>query len=265
MRCVVTALTHRGGRLYLRSMLPSTIETLTVAEAYRNRSEATVAATRYRIARSVRRLHPTFVLRGGSFDDDPLVTALRHRLAIGELPLILSGECWAGPASGRYSCAVCGVAIANGGAEYEAPTGNLHAHPSCFLTWRQESLALARSRQSTNNSQLGAIASSSDVDGSSGHALEPAKPENTLLRQKARQAIERRRMPNREPDRFCGALGVGHMCSVCERPVTTEETDLELCFRRDGTPETVYHLHVRCYTAWVRTLRDGSHGLPRNR
>ena len=91
------------------------------------------------------------------------------------------------------------------------------------------------------------------------------KPENPLLRERARQAIERKRIPNREPDRLGGTRGAGRVCSVCERPVTTEETDLEVHFMLDGTPHALYHVHVRCYAAWMRAVQDGPDGLPRNR
>jgi len=97
------------------------------------------------------------------------------------------------------------------------------------------------------------------VRGSSDHPV--GRPDNLLLRKKARQAVERRRMPNREPDRLGGAVGVGRTCSVCERVVTTKETDLELFFTRDGKRgPTVYHVHAHCYSAWVATLRDGPDG-----
>ena len=84
------------------------------------------------------------------------------------------------------------------------------------------------------------------------------KSENPLLREKARQAIDRRRVPSREPDRLRGMTGVGRTCSVCESPVTTEETDIELHFENGATPEqlAVYHVHLRCYSAWVRTIRE---------
>jgi hypothetical protein len=111
------------------------------------------------------------------------------------------------------------------------------------------------------------MSGSSDTEDVVSRAPTPLiRPENPLLREKARQAIERKRMPNREPDRLGGVAGVGHMCSVCERPVTTMETDLELIFARDGTPgSAVYHVHVRCYSAWARTLQDNPDGLARNR
>jgi len=97
------------------------------------------------------------------------------------------------------------------------------------------------------------------IRGSSDPPSEP--PDNVLFRERARQAIERKRIPNREPHRFGGAVGVGRMCSVCELAVTAEETDLELFFTRDGKlGPTVYHVHVRCYSAWARTIQDRSKG-----
>jgi len=109
------------------------------------------------------------------------------------------------------------------------------------------------------------LSGSSEVDDA--RAAAPlTRSDNPLLREKARQAVERKRMPNREPDRLGGVAGVGRLCSVCERPVTAEETDLELLFSRDGIPgATVYHVHVRCYSAWARAIQDGADGLFKNR
>jgi len=111
------------------------------------------------------------------------------------------------------------------------------------------------------------VSGSSELEDVRTHPSAPlGKPDNPLLREKARQAIERRRMPNREPDRLGGIAGIGRICSVCERPVTTEETDLELLFGRDGTPGPVaYHVHVRCYSAWARTIQDSADGFSENR
>lgn len=82
--------------------------------------------------------------------------------------------------------------------------------------------------------------------------------DSPLLRERARQAIERKRIPNREPDRLGGVAGVGNVCSVCERVVTTKETDLELFFTRDGKRgPTVYHVHAHCYSAWAWTVQEG--------
>jgi len=111
---------------------------------------------------------------------------------------------------------------------------------------------LAASRRCLNRAF--GVSGATDVDASSDQA--------PWLREKARQAIERKRMPNREPIRLGGVAGVGHLCAVCERAVTTGETDLELFFTRDGKrAPTVYHVHARCYAAWARTIQDGSDGV----
>jgi len=83
----------------------------------------------------------------------------------------------------------------------------------------------------------------------------PVHPESPLLREKARRAIARKRMPNREPDHVSGMAGVGRNCSVCQDAITNE-TDLELRVERYVSEPAVYHAHVRCFAAWMRTLRD---------
>lgn len=101
------------------------------------------------------------------------------------------------------------------------------------------------------------ITGGSDPDGAPPSDPAGGRPGHTVLREKVRQAIEQGRMPTREPVTLHGAVGVGRRCSVCEEPVTTEETDLRLYFARDrAAGPVVHHVHVRCYSAWVHTLRD---------
>jgi hypothetical protein len=101
------------------------------------------------------------------------------------------------------------------------------------------------------------FAGGSDVDGARPSEPGIRRPQDTVLREAVRQAIEQRRIPAREPEAFKGAVGVGRTCAVCEQPVTTAETDLELHFTRDGgAGPAIYHIHVRCYSAWARTIRD---------
>jgi len=59
-----------------------------------------------------------------------------------------------------------------------------------------------------------------------------------LLRVKARETVEQRKLPNRHPDRLWRGPGVGAPYAMCV---------------------DMYHLHVRCYSAWelVRTKVDG--------
>jgi len=91
------------------------------------------------------------------------------------------------------------------------------------------------------------------------HTYEADAVEETELRQRARVAIESRRMPNRHPDRLWGGPGVGAPCPICGRPVTKDEMEFEVQFAKDGNPSgradgdghlDVFHVHVRCFSAW---------------
>ena len=77
-------------------------------------------------------------------------------------------------------------------------------------------------------------------------------PNETILREKAHQAVEQRRLPNRRPDRLWGGPGVGAPCVVCDIPVEKREIEFEMEFARGGgTPYfDVYHVHTLCFAAW---------------
>ena len=87
-------------------------------------------------------------------------------------------------------------------------------------------------------------------------------PDERILREKARQAVEQRRLPNRPPDRLWGGPGVGAPCAVCDRPVEKAEMEFEIQFARDGGIPyfDVFHVHTRCYAVWefVRRPDAGS-------
>jgi len=74
----------------------------------------------------------------------------------------------------------------------------------------------------------------------------------TILRQHAREALRRGRLPNRPPDRTYGGHGTGSLCTICGLRTTKEETELEIEFDHDGSiPGWVRHyLHLRCFAAW---------------
>lgn len=86
-------------------------------------------------------------------------------------------------------------------------------------------------------------------------------PDEPILREHARQALEQNKMPNRQPDRMWGGAGVGLPCTICDKPVSKSEMELEVEFSMDGgMPQVaVYHVHVRCFSAWelVRSKADG--------
>jgi hypothetical protein len=88
-------------------------------------------------------------------------------------------------------------------------------------------------------------------------------PDEGVLRDKARQAVEQRKVPNRSPDRLWGGPGVGAPCAVCDRPVEKAEMEFEIQFARDGSTTPyfdVFHVHTRCYALWefVRRSEAGS-------
>ena len=87
-------------------------------------------------------------------------------------------------------------------------------------------------------------------------------PDEPALRHYARQALEQNKMPNRQPDRMWGGPGVGLACTICGKPVLKDEMEFEVQFSMDGGAphlDAVYHVHVRCYSAWelVRSKPDG--------
>jgi hypothetical protein len=77
-------------------------------------------------------------------------------------------------------------------------------------------------------------------------------PDEAILREKARKAIQSGRMPRHPPDRTWGGPGVGAACAVCEKPVTKAELEFEIQFARDGSDPVLdrFHVHLRCFAAW---------------
>jgi hypothetical protein len=77
-------------------------------------------------------------------------------------------------------------------------------------------------------------------------------PDEVRLREQAREAIKKSRLPARPPDRTGGGPGEGLACAVCQRPVTKDEMEFEIEFVHDGRTPKIdkYHVHVRCFAAW---------------
>jgi hypothetical protein len=91
-----------------------------------------------------------------------------------------------------------------------------------------------------------------DVDLTSRPEADASQMDESKLREKAREAIQARRLPNRAPERMWGGPGVGASCVICDKPVTRDEVEFELEFAPDGgdpDPRN-YHVHVRCFAAW---------------
>jgi hypothetical protein len=82
------------------------------------------------------------------------------------------------------------------------------------------------------------------------------------LRQKVVDRLRDGKLPGQPPDRLWGGPGVNAPCSVCDRPVRTDEMEFEVQFARDGgAPHfDVFHVHTRCYAVWelIRGDQSGS-------
>src|SRR6266481_3910130 len=77
-------------------------------------------------------------------------------------------------------------------------------------------------------------------------------PDEKILREKARAAINAGKVPTTRPDRTWGGPGVGAPCAVCDLPVTKDELEFEIQFSHNGDNPGLdkYHVHVRCFAAW---------------
>jgi hypothetical protein len=77
-------------------------------------------------------------------------------------------------------------------------------------------------------------------------------PDENILREKTRAAVQDGKIPSRRADRTWGGPGVGATCAICELPATRAEMELEVQFARDGDNPGLdkFHVHVRCFAAW---------------
>ena len=76
-------------------------------------------------------------------------------------------------------------------------------------------------------------------------------PDELILRQQAREAVQQGKLPARRPDRVWGGPGAGEVCSVCDKRITRDDIEYQIEFSRasaDGVDK--YHLHIRCNAAW---------------
>lgn len=80
---------------------------------------------------------------------------------------------------------------------------------------------------------------------------------DSILRAKAREAIEAGTLPNRRPDRMWGGPGVGAQCTICGAPVRHDELELEMEFTLDAGPgPSKHHVHIRCFSALEFEMRN---------
>jgi hypothetical protein len=85
-----------------------------------------------------------------------------------------------------------------------------------------------------------------------------AIPDETLLREKARQAIRAEKLPSRRPDRMWGGSGLGDRCVICGETITRDQMELEIQFARAGAGSDLdgFHVHVWCFAAWELERRQ---------
>jgi hypothetical protein len=77
-------------------------------------------------------------------------------------------------------------------------------------------------------------------------------PDEPRLPELAREAIERRALPTKKPDRTFGGPGSGSACAVCGATITRDQMAWEIEFDRQGMEpgSDRYYLHPRCFAAW---------------
>jgi hypothetical protein len=77
-------------------------------------------------------------------------------------------------------------------------------------------------------------------------------PDELLLREKAREAIQSAAVPTRKPDRTFGGPGSNEACAVCGETVTKDQMEFEIEFNRHGPTPGLdrFYLHPRCFAAW---------------
>lgn len=84
---------------------------------------------------------------------------------------------------------------------------------------------------------------------------------DAFVRGKVRDAIRSAKIPKRAPDRVWGGLGTGVRCHICDAPIHSDQTELELEFILDDRSKSVHHLvHLRCFSAFEveRELADAA-------
>jgi hypothetical protein len=75
-------------------------------------------------------------------------------------------------------------------------------------------------------------------------------------------AIRDGRLPNRLPSQVWGGWGDGQQCSLCDRPITPEQTEVEFELDTDGGSDgPTYRMHTDCYKAWEDALPAATNRL----
>ena len=77
-------------------------------------------------------------------------------------------------------------------------------------------------------------------------------PDESILREKAREAIRSGKLPANKPDRTFGGTSRGAVCAVCGDAIPRQQMEFEIEFNSYGVmPGSAHcHLHPRCFAAW---------------
>jgi hypothetical protein len=85
-------------------------------------------------------------------------------------------------------------------------------------------------------------------------------PSHENLRRMVRQRLAERTLPRTTPRRVWGGAGLGLPCSICELPVTADQSELQVEFaddHQDAPMLQVLHLHTACFAVWELERTDG--------
>jgi hypothetical protein len=75
--------------------------------------------------------------------------------------------------------------------------------------------------------------------------------DESLLSERARDAIMAGRLPARAPTGVWGGPGTGKSCAVCTQVIGGDGLGFELEFDGDGIAgPNVYNVHIWCFAAW---------------
>jgi hypothetical protein len=74
-------------------------------------------------------------------------------------------------------------------------------------------------------------------------------PDEPLLREQARTAVQNGKIPARPADRMWEGPGIGNECVICQRPIRNDEMEFATP-TGDGPDLAKFHLHIRCFAAW---------------
>ena len=77
------------------------------------------------------------------------------------------------------------------------------------------------------------------------------------LRLRARQEIEKGRLPGSTALSLWGGRGSGQACTVCGDPIEADQVEYEIA---DACGGEVFRFHLPCHAAWQFECADASNG-----